>query len=89
MPEAAWSDEWLLPASLDVSPDGAPSDGVPSYLGLSLREALARARALGTAVEVSGSGYVVRQEPPPGRASAQRDPLRLELRPIGGGEALS
>jgi hypothetical protein len=63
---------------------GAPESGEPgSYVGLSLREALARARSEGLAVEVSGSGYVVRQDPPPGRSPDPGAPLRLVFGPTG------
>jgi cell division protein FtsI (penicillin-binding protein 3) len=46
-----------------------------SFVGLSLREALERARRAGVAVEVVGSGYVVRQRP----TAAPGSGLRLEL----------
>lgn len=54
-----------------------------SFLGLSLREALERARAEGATVEVLGSGYVVRQDPPPGTAANPSRPIRLRLEPTG------
>jgi cell division protein FtsI (penicillin-binding protein 3) len=60
--------------------DGLPA--MPSFLGLSLREALARAQEGGWAVEVTGTGYVQAQAPPPGaRLSADR---RLALRLVPG-----
>jgi len=46
--------------------------GVPSFVGLSMREALVRAHAEGWQVHVEGSGYVARQEPPPGAVPADR-----------------
>ena len=77
-----WTDEELLtPASL-VAP-AAPTADPGSYLGLSLREALARARGEGLVVEVSGSGYVVHQEPSPDARLAPGETLRLVL---GAGE---
>jgi cell division protein FtsI (penicillin-binding protein 3) len=39
---------------------------VPRLLGLSMRDALVEAHRAGFAVRLSGSGYVVEQEPPPG-----------------------
>ncbi|MGH7818629.1 MAG: penicillin-binding protein, partial [Candidatus Binatia bacterium] len=74
-PSEAWQGDLLTPASFGAPP-GAVRDG---YLGLSLREALALARAEGVTVEVSGSGYVVRQEPPPGEPVAAGAVIRLEL----------
>jgi cell division protein FtsI (penicillin-binding protein 3) len=54
-----------------------------SFVGLSLREALERAGAEGLTVDVVGSGYVVRQEPPPGLAAPAGSPIRIELEPSG------
>jgi cell division protein FtsI (penicillin-binding protein 3) len=55
---------------------------MPSFLGLSLREALARAQEGGWVVEVTGTGYVQTQAPPPGTPlSADR---RLALRLVPG-----
>jgi cell division protein FtsI (penicillin-binding protein 3) len=50
-----------------------------SFLGLSLREAVDRARAAGIDLEVRGSGYVVRQDPPPGKPAPADRPVRLDL----------
>jgi cell division protein FtsI (penicillin-binding protein 3) len=60
----------------EPSEDGNAST---SFLGLSLREALDRARAAGIALEVRGSGYVVRQDPPPGKPATADRPVRLDL----------
>ena len=49
-----------------TDPEIATPGGVPSFLGLSMREALVRAQAEGWEVRVEGSGLRVRQEPPPG-----------------------
>lgn len=60
----------------------APSDtsrGMPSFLGLSLREALVQAARAGWDVEVDGSGYVAVQDPPAGADSIQGRKLRLTL----------
>jgi cell division protein FtsI (penicillin-binding protein 3) len=68
-------------------PDGRSREAQPnaptSFVGLSLREALERASAEGLTVDVVGSGYVVRQDPPPGRSLAAGRPIRLELEPSG------
>jgi cell division protein FtsI (penicillin-binding protein 3) len=58
-----------------------PGEGTPSFLGLSLREALTRARATGWDVRVSGSGYVRTQTPPPGSPLATERRLALTLVP--------
>ncbi|MGH7803363.1 MAG: penicillin-binding transpeptidase domain-containing protein, partial [Candidatus Binatia bacterium] len=50
-----------------------------SFLGLSLREALRRGRELGLAVDITGSGYVVAQEPPAGFATETTRVLKLRL----------
>lgn len=62
--------------------EGSP-DGMPSFLGLSLREALRQARRAGWQVEVHGSGFVVRQEPVPGAQQAPGKRLKLWLAPPG------
>ncbi len=41
-------------------------EGMPSYLGLSMRTAVSRAERAGWLVETAGSGFVVAQDPPPG-----------------------
>jgi cell division protein FtsI (penicillin-binding protein 3) len=41
-------------------------EGMPSYLGLSMRTAVSRAERAGWHVETVGSGFVVAQDPPPG-----------------------
>ena len=57
----------------------APS--TPSFLGLSRREALARAYAAGWDVQVTGVGYVSAQFPPPGAPLAPERRLALRLVP--------
>jgi cell division protein FtsI (penicillin-binding protein 3) len=54
---------------------------MPSFLGLSLREALARAQEGGWAVEVTGTGYVQAQIPPPGSPLSNDRRLALRLVP--------
>ncbi|HUI26792.1 MAG TPA: penicillin-binding protein [Candidatus Kryptonia bacterium] len=51
--------------------------GMPSLLGLSMREALVRAHRAGWDVHVEGSGFVIAQDPPPGSISARSRELRL------------
>ena len=46
--------------------------GMPSFVGLGMREALVRAHSEGWEVHVQGSGYVVRQDPPPGAPGTDR-----------------
>ena len=58
-----------------------PEPGTPSFLGLSLREALTRAHANGWTVDVRGTGWVAEQSPPPGTPLAADRRLALELRP--------
>ncbi|HLY37054.1 MAG TPA: penicillin-binding protein 2, partial [Candidatus Binatia bacterium] len=55
------------PAVVGVAKPAAAPDApaTPSFLGLSRREALARARAAGWDVDVSGVGYVREQNPAP------------------------
>lgn len=59
--------------------DGKAMDGMPSFIGLSLREALRQAKRARWAVEVEGSGFVVAQDPPPGAREAPGRRLRLRL----------
>jgi len=61
-------------------PDG---DGTPSYLGLSLREALTQAHAAGWDVVVDGWGYVTAQRPLPGTEPGADRRLALTLSPDG------
>ena len=68
-----------------TGPATKPSPDRPtSFVGLSLREALERARAEGITVEVVGSGYVVRQDPPAGKPVQQDRPIRALRPPVGG-----
>ena len=54
----------------------------PSFLGLSLREALARAQASGWEVRVTGTGYVAAQQPMPGTRIVAERRLALRLSPV-------
>src|SRR5262249_56131716 len=57
-----------------------PEPGTPSFLGLSLREALTRAHADGWTVDGRGTGWVPGQSPPPGAPLGDHR-LALALRP--------
>lgn len=57
----------------------ADVDRMPSYMGLSLREALREATRAGWEVEVRGSGFVVSQDPRPGARAGEGRRLLLEL----------
>ena len=54
----------------------------PSFIGLSLREALARAQEAGWEVRVIGTGYVAAQEPLPGTPLMAERRLALRLSPV-------
>lgn len=64
----------VIPEAETADPfeDIAAPGGVPSFLGLAMREALVRAQREGWQVRVEGSGYVARQEPLPGAVAAER-----------------
>jgi len=62
-------------------PQADAGPAMPSFLGLSLREALARAQEGGWAVEVTGTGYVQAQTPPPGAPLSDERRLALRLVP--------
>jgi cell division protein FtsI (penicillin-binding protein 3) len=53
-------------ALLPAEPPPAASDGVPSAIGLSARQALALFARNGLAARIEGSGFVVAQDPAPG-----------------------
>ena len=58
------------------------ADGsAPNLIGLSRREAIARAQAEGYQVQVVGVGYVMVQEPAPGTPLAPERTLELRLTP--------
>ncbi len=52
---------------------------VPDFVGLSLREAIEKARALKLKVEMRGNGYVVKQSPAPGAVWGKGETLTLNL----------
>jgi cell division protein FtsI (penicillin-binding protein 3) len=57
--------------------DGAPE--VPDFIGLSLREAIEKARTLKIKVEMRGNGYVIKQAPAPGAGWGKDEILTLNL----------
>lgn len=61
-----------------VKREDAP--GVPDFVGLSLREAVGKARALKLKVKMRGNGYVVKQSPAPGVAWGTSETLTLNFR---------
>ena len=73
----------LLEAAVTIVEPEAPAVplGVPSFLGLSKRLAVERARSLGWMVQVTGEGYVQSQTPAPGAAAAPGKELVLSLAP--------
>jgi len=71
---------WQEAAVEPVEPAAAPI-GVPSFIGLSKRTAVIRARDLGWMVQVNGEGYVQSQTPAPGAAAAPGKELVLSLAP--------
>jgi cell division protein FtsI (penicillin-binding protein 3) len=62
----------------DPASDGNAS-AVPDFVGLSLREAVERARAMKVRVKMHGNGYVVNQSPAPGVTWSENDTLVLNL----------
>jgi cell division protein FtsI (penicillin-binding protein 3) len=58
-----------MPIRRAVKREGAAEGStaaLPDFVGLSLREAVEKARAIGIKVQMRGNGYVVRQSPAPG-----------------------
>ncbi len=76
----------VVPVEMAEAVPALPGDvgpvrpGTPSFLGLSMREALTRAHATGWTVEVTGSGWVAEQTPAAGSPLADDRRLALELR---------
>ena len=63
---------------LNEAASGA-SNGVPDFVGLSLREALAKAQSMKVKVRLQGNGYVVKQAPAAGSAWNEEEALVLDL----------
>ena len=77
-PATPWPD--AEPMTVTADAPEAPL-GVPSFIGLSKRRAVERARDLGWMVQVTGEGYVQSQTPEPGAAAAPGKELVLSLAP--------
>jgi cell division protein FtsI (penicillin-binding protein 3) len=67
-------------AAVPPADDTTGAPGTPSYLGLSLREALTRAHAAGWTVAINGTGWVAEQHPVPGTPLGEDRRIALELR---------
>ncbi|HUE31033.1 MAG TPA: penicillin-binding transpeptidase domain-containing protein [Verrucomicrobiae bacterium] len=80
-PAAAASKKTTVPARTPRAAAAPAEPSTPSFLGLSRREAVARAHAAGWDVQVSGVGYVSEQSPPPGAPLAPERRLALRLAP--------
>jgi len=70
LPAGAQLVKWTMPAA---------ERGMPSFLGLSLRDALVQAERAGWDVETRGSGFVTAQDPPPGAETSPGARLVLHL----------
>jgi len=57
----------------------ADSDGMPDFVGLSLREALEKAQTLKVKLRIQGTGYVVKQSRAPGNGSNDAEVVLLNL----------
>jgi len=74
-----WDGPPLLQAAALQLPVGTlPTGGIPSFLGLSMRDALVLAQKGGWEAHIEGSGYVVSQDPPAGLPVDDRD-VRLRF----------
>lgn len=62
-----------------VAWSGAADEGMPSYLGMAMRAAIARGERAGWEVETAGSGFVIAQDPPPGTKTISGRKLRLRF----------
>ena len=61
----------------EVATDGIAA--VPDFVGLSLRDAVEKARAIGVKIKMRGNGYVVRQSPASGGRWDEENILLLNL----------
>jgi cell division protein FtsI (penicillin-binding protein 3) len=70
------------PRRASVKTPDMPDDGtsiVPDFVGLSLREALEKARTLKMRLKMQGNGYVVKQSPAAGRRWSEDEILSLDF----------
>jgi cell division protein FtsI (penicillin-binding protein 3) len=65
-------------SSVAVAASSNP-DGVPDFIGLSLREALEKAQSMKVKVRLQGNGYVVKQAPVAGSQRTEDEVLVLNL----------
>jgi cell division protein FtsI (penicillin-binding protein 3) len=82
LPTLALTGEDAVRPDKRVETEPAEGDGklaVPDFGGLSMRAALAKARALNIPVEIRGHGYVVKQWPAPGATWREGVKLLLSL----------
>ncbi|HEX9305514.1 MAG TPA: penicillin-binding protein [Thermoanaerobaculia bacterium] len=78
-----------LPVLSSMEPPAAVSDGVPSAIGLSARQALVLLARNGLAARIEGSGFVVSQDPAPGARVRTGSTCMLRLaEPAAAPEAL-
>jgi cell division protein FtsI (penicillin-binding protein 3) len=67
------------PAKEQDSVNEEHASAVPDFVGMSLREAIEKARAMKVRVKMQGNGYVVKQSPTPGGRLTENDTLVLNL----------
>ncbi|MBM4263782.1 MAG: PASTA domain-containing protein [Deltaproteobacteria bacterium] len=63
----------------EAAPERSDGAATPDFVGLSLREAVDKARSLNVRVKMQGAGYVVRQSPAPGGRWGSDNVLVLKL----------
>jgi cell division protein FtsI (penicillin-binding protein 3) len=76
-------DEGPPPVEQAARPAPPGSVTVPALTGLPARAAVRTLEAVDLSAELAGSGRVVRQSPPPGRAVARGTRVRVTLQPAG------
>jgi hypothetical protein len=67
------------PARAAPAESDADANVAPDFLGLSLREAVEKARAAKVKVKMHGHGHVIKQHPLPGAAWHETQELILNL----------
>lgn len=61
-----------------------PETGIPDFRGLTMREVLIETRSLGLEASLVGTGFAVRQDPPPGTEAEQARPVTVFFEPPAG-----
>jgi cell division protein FtsI (penicillin-binding protein 3) len=69
----------LVKRSETIAPAHIDADAVPSFIGLSFREALEKAQRLNVTIRLQGNGYVVKQAPTAGGRWTEEQTLVLNL----------